>query len=62
MKDGRTIEEVAGCVTIHVALPPHLMKWAVQRARDEGHKDVSQVLRAGIGLLMARHNADSASD
>ena len=61
MKSKRTIQDEAGCVTLHVELPPHLMKWAVKRARDQGHKDVSQVLRAGIGLLMAKHEEQSAS-
>jgi hypothetical protein len=58
---GKTIQSESGCVVVHVELPPHLMKWAVKHARDQGHEDVSQVLRAGIGLLMARHEAKSAS-
>lgn len=61
MKRKRTIQDEAGFVTVHIELPPHLMKWVTKRARDEGHRDVSQVLRAGIGLLMVKHNADSAS-
>lgn len=52
----QTIAQAAG-VTVHVTLPEKLMKWAVRRARDEGHKDVSVVMRRGIDLLMARHKA-----
>jgi hypothetical protein len=39
----------------NVALPPASMKWAVQRAREEGHKDVSRVLDQAITLLRQRH-------
>jgi len=37
--------------TFNVALPPASLKWAVQRAREEGHKDVSRVLDQAIALL-----------
>jgi len=45
MRRGPTIEEIGGFVTVHVALPPHILKWAVAVARREGHKDISLVIR-----------------
>ena len=39
-----SIEEVGGFVTIHVALPPKILKSVVKAAREEGHKDVSLVI------------------
>jgi hypothetical protein len=39
-----TIEEVGGFVTIHVALPPQILKKVVKAARQEGHRDVSLVI------------------
>jgi hypothetical protein len=33
------------------------MKWAVKRAKEEGHKDVSQVLRRGIDCLREKQKA-----
>jgi hypothetical protein len=55
--DKRTIEEVGGFVVVHAALPPDLLKWAVKRAKDEGHKDVSQVMQRGIDCLRERQKA-----
>jgi hypothetical protein len=57
MKNKRTIQEQSGFVVVHAALPPKLLKWAVKRAKDEGHKDVSQVMRRGIDCLRERHKA-----
>ena len=58
-KDKRTLEQMGGFVTIHVALPPRLLKWVVKRAKHEGHRDVSLVVRRGVDCLMARHKAGS---
>jgi hypothetical protein len=57
MKRKRTIQDEGGFVVVHAALPPHLMKWAVKRAKDEGHKDVSAVMRRGIDCLMEKQKA-----
>jgi hypothetical protein len=57
MKNKRTIQEQSGFVVVHAALPLKLLKWAVKRAKDEGHKDVSQVMRRGIDCLRERHKA-----
>jgi hypothetical protein len=59
--DKRTIEQVGGFVTVHAALPPKLLKWAAKRADEQGHKDLSLVVRDGIDCLIERHKADSAS-
>ncbi len=56
-QDKRTLEQIGGFVVVHAALPPKLLRWAVKRARDEGHKDVSQVLRSGIDCLRERQKA-----
>jgi hypothetical protein len=56
---GQTLEDIGGFVTIHVAMPPKLMKWAVGHAREQGHKDVSQVIHSGLHCLMASHRAKS---
>lgn len=37
----------------NVALSAASLKWAKQRAREEGHKDVSRVLNQAIALLRA---------
>jgi hypothetical protein len=58
-QDQRTIEQIAGFVTIHVALPPHLMKWAAKHAKNQGHSDIQTVIREAIDLLIARHKAGS---
>ena len=52
-----TIEQEGGFVVVHAALPPDLLKWAVKRAKDEGHKDVSQVMQRGIDCLRERQKA-----
>lgn len=57
MKTKRTIEQEAGCVVIHAAIPDKLLRWAVKRAKDEGHRDVSQVIRRGIDCLRERQKA-----
>ncbi len=57
MKRKRTIQDEAGCVIVHLALPPHLMRWASKHAKDRGHGDIQVVLREGIGLLMAKQKA-----
>jgi hypothetical protein len=56
-QDKRNLEQVGGFVTVHVALPPPLMKWAVKRAKDEGHKDLSAILRRGIDCLREKQKA-----
>jgi hypothetical protein len=61
MKRKLTIQEESGFVVVHAALPPHLLKWAVKRAKDEGHKDVSQVVQRGIDCLIERHKAGSSA-
>ena len=53
----RTIEQESGCVVVHAALPPKLLRWAVKRAKDEGHKDVSQVMQRGIDCLREKQKA-----
>lgn len=58
MKRKRTIEDEAGFVTIHVALPPQLLKAAVKRAKSEAHGDLSAVVRNAIDCLMAKHKAE----
>jgi hypothetical protein len=54
MKRKPAIAEVGGFVVVHAALPPKVMKWAVKRAKVEGHKDLSAVLCAGIDCLRDR--------
>lgn len=54
MKRKPTIEQIGGFVTVHAALPPQAMKYAVKRAKREGHKDLSAVLRAGLDCLRER--------
>jgi hypothetical protein len=51
MRGRRTIEEIGGFVTVHVALPPPILKWVVTVARREGHKDISQVIRRSLEAL-----------
>jgi hypothetical protein len=41
----------------NVVLSPASKKWAVQRAREEGHKDVSRVLDQAIALLRRQSEA-----
>jgi hypothetical protein len=41
----------------NVALSPASLKWARQRAREDGHKDVSRILDEAIALLRRRHEA-----
>ena len=53
----RTAEQVAKMVTRRVELNPKLARWAFKRAKQEGHGDVSVVIRRGIDLLIARHKA-----
>jgi excisionase family DNA binding protein len=43
----------------NVALSPASLKWAVRRAREEGHKDVSRVLDQAIDLLRRQSEAGS---
>jgi hypothetical protein len=50
-KNKFTIEQIGGFVTIHVALPPKLLKWVVTAARKEGHRDVSLVVRRALERL-----------
>jgi hypothetical protein len=57
MKRKRTIQDEGGFVVVHAALPPHLLRWAVKRAKDEGHKDVSQVMQRGIDCLREKQKA-----
>jgi hypothetical protein len=57
VKAKRTLQQEAGFVVIHAAIPDKLLRWAVKRAKDEGHQDVSQVIRRGIDCLRARHKA-----
>jgi hypothetical protein len=40
-------------------MPPRLLKWAVRRAREQGHRDVSQVIHSGLDCLIANHKAKS---
>lgn len=56
-----TIEQEGGFVVVHAALPPKLLKWAVKRAKDEGHKDVSQVMQRGIDCLIEKHKEGSSA-
>ena len=57
MKDKRTMQSESGCVVVHAALPASLLKWAVKRAKDEGHKDISLVMQRGIDCLRERQKA-----
>lgn len=57
MKTKYTAEQVTRMVTRRIKLDPKLARWAFKRAKDEGHNDVSVVLRQGIDLLIARHKA-----
>jgi hypothetical protein len=43
-----SIEEVSGTVTIHVALPPDVLKSVVKAAKREGHRDISLVICRAI--------------
>jgi hypothetical protein len=51
------IQDVAGCVTVHVELDPRLMRWAAKQARIEGHDDIQVVLRKAVDLLKERQEA-----
>jgi hypothetical protein len=57
MKRKQTIQSVSGHVVVHAALPAPLLRWAVKRAKDEGHKDISLVMQRGIDCLIERHKA-----
>jgi len=57
MKNKETIEQAAGGVTLHVMLPEHLVKFAVARAKEQGHNDISVVAREAIQRLIDRHEA-----
>lgn len=59
MKSKKTIEEIGGFVTIHASLPPKLLRWAAKRAREQGHKDISLVMRDGIDCLIEKKKAGS---
>lgn len=61
MKRKPTIAQIGGFVVVHAALPPKAMKWAVKRAKNEGHKDLSAVLCAGIDCLRERDKPKSAT-
>jgi hypothetical protein len=61
MKRKPSIAQVGGFVVVHAALPPGAMKYAVKRAKDEGHKDLSAVLCAGIDCLRKREKPKSAT-
>jgi hypothetical protein len=43
-----SIEEVSGTVTIHVTLPPNVLKSVVKAAKREGHRDISLVICRAI--------------
>jgi hypothetical protein len=53
----QSIQDVAGCVTVHVELDPRLMRWAAKQAKIEGHNDIQLVLRKAIDLLKERQEA-----
>lgn len=55
----KTIDQVAGGVTVHVMLPESMLKWAARFAKEQGHDDVQAVLRQGIDLLIEQHKAAS---
>lgn len=57
MKRKPTIEQVGGFVTVHAALPPKLLRWAAKRAKEQGHKDLSAVMRDGIDCLREKKKA-----
>ena len=59
MKRKPTIEQIGGFVVIHAALPPKLLRWAAKRAREQGHKDISLVVRDGIDCLIEKKKAGS---
>ena len=61
MKRKPTIEQVGGFVTVHAALPPKLLRWAAKRADEQGHKDLSLVVRDGIDCLIQRHKEQSST-
>jgi hypothetical protein len=61
MKRKPSIQDVGGFVVVHAALPPKAMKWAVKKAKVEGHKDLSAVLCAGIDCLRQRDKPKSAT-
>lgn len=57
MKSKPTIQSVSGHVVVHAAIPAPLLRWAVKRAKDEGHKDISLVMQRGIDCLRERQKA-----
>jgi hypothetical protein len=59
VKRKRNIQDEGGFVTLDVTLPPHLLRWATKRAKDQGHGDIQVVVREAIGLLVAKHTAQS---
>lgn len=58
---GKSIQDIGGFVTVHVALPPELLNWVIKRAKHEGHTDLSAIMRQAVDGLMAKHKAESAS-
>jgi hypothetical protein len=57
MKSKRTAEQIKRMVIKQITLRPELARWAFKRAKEEGHGDVSLIVRQGIDLLIARHKA-----
>lgn len=61
MSKKQTIQSISGHVVVHAALPEPLLKWAVKRAKDEGHKDISLVMQRGIDCLIERQKAETSA-
>jgi len=60
-KSKKPIGQIGGFVTLHVALPPRLVKWLVRQSKAEGHDDISAVVRRSIDGLMERHTPPRAA-
>lgn len=59
-RNKRTIEQICGYVTVHVALPPDVLKWVVAAAKRGGHKDVSLVIQRALARLKEDGTLDFA--
>jgi len=44
-------------ITMSVWLPAHLAQWVKARAWEQGHGDISVVVREAMDRLLARHRA-----
>jgi hypothetical protein len=46
-----------GLITLSVWVPQKLARWVKARAKEQGHADISVVVREAMDRLLARHRA-----